>query len=213
MTLHQSFVFAALVASFPTAFAADVTVQVTDMNGQPLKDAVVYVQGESLNQASAPKKADIEQKGKKFNPLVSVVQAGSSVSFPNNDSVRHHVYSFSPIKKFELKLYSGVPANPVVFDKAGTAVLGCNIHDAMLAYVHVVDTAYFAKTDGAGLATILHVPDGQHQLNVWHYALKKEHAVHTQAFTSADAKKPEAPKPEAPKVVIKLDINPSLLVK
>jgi hypothetical protein len=66
--------------------------------------------------------------------------------------VRHHIYSFSPAHKFDQKLYSGVAAAPQVFDKAGTVVLGCNIHDKMLAYVKVVDTPYFAKTDGAGAA-------------------------------------------------------------
>jgi hypothetical protein len=87
-------------------------------------------------------------------PLVSVVQVGATINFPNNDKVRHHIYSFSPAHKFDQKLYSGQAATPQVFDKAGTVVLGCNIHDKMIAYVKVVDTPYFAKTDGAGAARI-----------------------------------------------------------
>jgi len=74
-----------------------------------------------------------------------VVQAGTPILFPNHDKVRHHVYSFSPAKTFELKLYSGVPGTPVLFDKPGLVVLGCNIHDQMVAYVQVVNTPYFAK--------------------------------------------------------------------
>jgi hypothetical protein len=65
---------------------------------------------------------------------------GTSVHFPNRDSVRHHVYSFTPAKKYELKLYTGTPANPVVFDRAGVVPLGCNIHDRMSAHIVVVDT-------------------------------------------------------------------------
>lgn len=135
--------------------AAPVTVRVTDSTGQPLPDAVVYAEpagGQSLPKQLKP--AEIEQRKRAFLPLVTVVQTGTSISFPNNDSVRHHVYSFSPPKTFELKLYSGVPAMPVVFDKPGTVVIGCNIHDRMTAYIHVVPTPHFAKTDAAGLARI-----------------------------------------------------------
>lgn len=182
--------------------ASDLLVEVTDTNGQPLADAVVYIEGQKVNPSAAADMVEITQKGKKFHPLVTVVQVGSNVNFPNKDSVRHHVYSFSPAKKFELKLYSGVPATPVLFDKAGTAVLGCNIHDSMLAYVHVVDSDYFAKTDTAGIAKLQGIVDGKYQLKVWHYALKKENEIHTQAMSL----------PEAKKQVIKLDINTGLLV-
>ena len=91
------------------------------------------------------------QQGKQFLPDVLVVPVGTSVHFPNRDSVRHHVYSFSPAKKFELKLYTGTPANPVVFDRAGVVTLGCNIHDRMVGWIVVVDTPYYAQAaEGAG---------------------------------------------------------------
>ncbi len=184
------------------AKASDLQVEVTDTNGQKLADAVVYLEGQKLNQSAGSGLIQISQKGKKFHPLVTVVQKGTNVNFPNKDSVRHHVYSFSPTKKFELKLYSGVPATPVLFDKPGTAVLGCNIHDTMLAYVHVVDSSYFEKTDTLGIANLQAVPDGDYQLKVWHYALKKENEIYTQTISL----------PESRKLMIKLDINPSLLV-
>ena len=82
----------------------------------------------------------IAQAKRQFSPRVTVVTVGTPVTFPNFDTVRHHVYSFSPVKTFELKLYAGVPNAPVVFDKPGIAVLGCNIHDQMAAWVVVVDT-------------------------------------------------------------------------
>lgn len=114
---------------------------------------------------------EIAQKGRKFIPLVTVIQAGTDISFPNNDTVRHHVYSLSPAKVFELKLYSGTPGNPVTFDKAGTVVLGCNIHDTMVAYIQVVNTPWFAKTDASGKARIEGLPTGKFQLKAWHYNL------------------------------------------
>ncbi len=156
--------------------AADLTVDVLDTTGSPIENAVVYLEPENkaaMQQATAI----IEQRGKQFNPLVSVVQAGTDVSFPNFDSVRHHVYSFSPAKTFELKLYSGVPTSPVKFDKAGTVILGCNIHDYMVAFIHVVDTPYFAKTNKLGKAVMRDLPNGNYTLKAWHYALAKEKEI------------------------------------
>jgi hypothetical protein len=112
--------------------------------------------------------AAIEQRGKEFIPYVTVVQAGTAIDFPNNDTIRHHVYSFSPPKRFEIKLYAGKPSQPVVFDKPGEVALGCNIHDWMEAYVLVVDTPYFAKTSGDGRAAIQNVPEGRYRLRLWH---------------------------------------------
>jgi plastocyanin len=155
------------------AAAHAATVTVTDSTGQPLADAVVYfepVRG-AKPAPSAAKPAMIEQIKRRFVPALTVVQTGTPVSFPNRDSVRHHVYSFSPTKSFELKLYAGTPSEPVVFDKPGTVVLGCNIHDQMVAYVHVVDTPFFAKTDAQGVGAVPGVPVGNYRLKVWHSAL------------------------------------------
>jgi plastocyanin len=154
-------------------YAGELTVDVLDTAGAPIENAVVYAEPE--NKGSPPvAPAMIEQRGKQFNPLVSVVQTGTDVTFPNFDSVRHHVYSFSPAKTFELKLYSGVPTSPINFDKAGTVVLGCNIHDNMLAFIQVVDTPYFAKTNKLGKAILSDLPNGNYTIKTWHYALAKE---------------------------------------
>jgi plastocyanin len=109
--------------------------------GKPLTDAVVMLEPAAVRLPVAPLAGvQIAQLKRQFAPQVSVVTVGTPVSFPNDDTVRHHVYSFSSVKTFELKLYAGVPNAPVVFDKPGIAVLGCNIHDQMVAWVVVVDT-------------------------------------------------------------------------
>lgn len=150
------------------ALAVPLTVTVTDAAGLPQIDAVVSVEVRGVRQTAAPgTQADLGQRGRNFTPRVLAIQSGTAVNFPNFDTVRHHVYSFSQAKPFELKLYSGTPSAPVVFDKAGTAVLGCNIHDRMTAFVHVVNTPHFARTSGDGVAT-LDVPAGEHTLQVWH---------------------------------------------
>jgi plastocyanin len=120
-----------LACAHGSAQAASVDVEVQGQDGKPLADAVVFL--ESRRRAAAvPVPGHRDRAGRQaFTQRVTVVPVGSAVAFPNRDKVRHHVYSFSPAKTFDLKLYIGTPANPVVFDKAGIAVLGCNIHDTM----------------------------------------------------------------------------------
>ena len=151
-----------------SAQAALVTVAVSGKNGKPLGSAVIAViVKDARSVAAAGTMAQVAQKDRQFQPQLSVIQTGTSVLFPNFDTVRHHVYSFSPIRTFELKLYAGTPTAPVVFDKPGFAALGCNIHDRMSAWIVVVDTPYFAKTDAAGVA-VLELPAGEHRLRAWH---------------------------------------------
>ena len=102
---------------------------------------------------------------------MTVVTVGTAVSFPNRDTVRHHVYSFSPMKKFEIKLYVGTPAAPVVFDQPGIAVLGCNIHDQMTAWVLVVATPFYGKAGVDGVVKLANVPSGNYRLRSWHASL------------------------------------------
>jgi plastocyanin len=150
--------------------AAMVAVHIATVAGAALPDAVVYLEAEGGQTQPKPlKAAEIEQKSLQFMPLVTVVQTGSRIEFPNNDKVRHHIYSFSPAHKFDQKLYSGTSATPQIFDKAGIVVLGCNIHDKMVAYVRVVDTPYFGKTDGSGLVRIDVPGPGKFVLKVWHF--------------------------------------------
>ena len=152
------------------ALCGTLSVQVTDSAGKPLADTVVVADAEAgVAMARFLTPAEIEQRGLKFLPLVSVIQTGSRVSFPNYDKVKHHIYSFSPAKKFDQKLYSGVTAAPQVFDKAGLVVLGCNIHDRMVSYIKVVDSPYFAKTDAAGVARIVVPAGGKYTVSAWHY--------------------------------------------
>jgi plastocyanin len=152
--------------------AGSLEVIVKDDKGRPVSDAVAYAVAAG-NASAAPKKQTVvDQRDKQFVPYVTAVQAGTAVIFPNSDKIRHHVYSFSPAKKFELPLYSGVPAEPVVFDKTGFVTLGCNIHDWMIAYVAVLPTPYFQVTRQDGRAVLKDLPAGQCTMQVWHPALK-----------------------------------------
>jgi len=114
------------------------------------------------------------------------VTVGTPVNFPNFDTVRHHVYSFSPIKPFELKLYAGVPQAPIIFDKPGTAVLGCNIHDQMAAWIVVVDTPHYARTAADGQVRLENVPAGDYRLRAWHAGVPAGKEPATETLNLAD---------------------------
>ena len=154
-TARRWFSSALLAASFASAGAASLQVQVQEPSGKPLAEAVVFLESRDAKAASKPlQNAEIGQAARQFTPQVNVVTVGTSVTFPNRDTVRHHVYSFSPAKTFELKLYTGTLASPVVFDKPGIAVLGCNIHDNMAAWVVIVETPYFGRSGADGKLTL-----------------------------------------------------------
>jgi len=154
------------------AHAASLNLNITDASGKPLGDAVALLEPVSGKVPVKPlPDVEISQDKRQFQPRVTVITTGTRALFPNFDTVRHHVYSFSPIKTFELKLYTGVPGAPVVFDKPGVAVLGCNIHDAMAAWVVVADTPWFARTPADGHTRIDAVPPGSYKLRLWHPGL------------------------------------------
>jgi plastocyanin len=163
---------ATLSCTAAAVHASNVDVVVTDAAGAPLTDAVVMLEPVGAHAPVKPMQgAQIAQHDLQFIPQVSVVTVGTAVLFPNMDTVRHHVYSFSPTKTFQIKLYAGVPHTPIVFDKPGVAVLGCNIHDNMVAWVVVTDTPLWARSAADGHARIADVAPGSYQMQVWHSTL------------------------------------------
>ncbi len=158
------------LSCFTHVLAEGLTVTATDSSGKPVSNVVVS----AYSTASVPQRRPatdqpiiIDQVDKTFVNHVTPVQTGTAVSFPNHDQIRHHVYSFSPAKTFEIPLYKGIPADPIVFKQEGVVTLGCNIHDWMSAYIVVVNTPYFAKTDQQGKLS-LSIPEGDYQLHFWH---------------------------------------------
>jgi plastocyanin len=172
--VRLSFVVALLVmlSLWRELDAASLDFTVQDVKGAPVADAVVYATSHDAGGASGKKQAIIDQQAKTFIPYVTAVQVGTSIVFPNKDNIRHHVYSLSPAKRFELPLYAGVPASPVLFDKEGFVTLGCNIHDWMIAYVAVLPTPYFQITNRAGRATLKNLPPGKYLIEAWQPLLK-----------------------------------------
>lgn len=166
----------ALMASNP-AQAGTVAVRVVDATGQPVPDAVVTIHpaaGIPAGPIRFPWANTMVQKNIAFNPGTLIVPVGATVAFPNQDRVRHHVYSFSKPAKFELKLFGQDQSRTYTFTTPGTVALGCNIHDAMSGFVRVVDTPFANKTAATGDARIANVTGGRAVLTIWHPRLKSK---------------------------------------
>jgi|SRR5712691_1996773 len=113
-----------------------------------------------------PAKKIVLQQGKAFVPHVLAVSVGSSVVFRNEDKINHNVFSLSP--HFDTGLYGEGGEKEEVFDKPGVVQLLCNIHSAMIGYLVVVDTPYFAQADGSGAFSIRGVLPGEYDVEAWH---------------------------------------------
>jgi plastocyanin len=167
--MKKAWAIVALAAVIQEVQAAELRATVMDEQGKPVTDAVVVALPETVVPRAPRSQLDqVEQINLEFVPYVKAIQLGTSVSFPNRDGVRHHVYSFSPAKRFELPLYVGTPAQPVIFDKPGVVTIGCNIHDWMIGYIYVTESPYFAATAADGGAVIASLPPGRYAARVWH---------------------------------------------
>jgi plastocyanin len=169
------------------AHSAELRVTVKDHKGKNVENAVVLaVPMDPRNaQHSRPPQDAVDQVDKQFVPYVKTVFVGSTVRFPNSDNIRHQVYSFSPAKKFELPLYAGSNAPPVIFDKPGVVVLGCNIHDWMIGYIYVAETPFYVKTGATGSATLRDMPPGEYTVRLWHPSMDRAEETTSRHVTLA----------------------------
>lgn len=163
---------ALLILAPVTARAGPVAIEVRGADGRPLAGAVVTVEMPRMAAAVPRGSYQVEQRDIAFKPSVLIVPVGARVGFPNRDRVRHHVYSFSKAKKFDLKLYGREDARTVTFDRVGVVSLGCNIHDAMSGFVFVTATPFAAQTDAAGRVAFANAPAGIATVRVWHPTIR-----------------------------------------
>lgn len=156
------------------AAPATLKVQVVDADGLPVRDAVVELRSAkaSTDKISFPWKMGMAQKNQQFAPGTLVVAKGSTVAFPNLDTVRHSIYSFSKPARFEFELYGRDQTRTQTFPITGSVKLGCNIHDQMRGYIRVTDTPFAGKTDNNGYVTLTGMPGGAASITVWHPLLR-----------------------------------------
>ena len=175
------------LAAAGAAQGATLVITVHTPDGRPLQGAVVTAHPlDAPGRKPPPVKAVMDQVNRAFQPDLLVIPVGSTVTFPNSDSVSHQIYSFSPAKRFQLPLYRGTPYPPVHFDQTGVVTLGCNIHDEMVGYLLVTDAPYFGRTDAAGAWTT-EVARGRYRISIWHPRLRDSEADLERELTVADA--------------------------
>jgi plastocyanin len=164
----------ALAGAVSPLAAAPLSVRIIDASGRPVRDAVVtlYPSGSAAHAPRAAGRFVITQQKLAFHPFLTIIPVGADVSFPNLDPTKHHVYSFSAAKKFELKLFAKDQSRTVHFDKPGVVALGCNIHDQMSAFIFVADSAWTARTNAQGFASFGDAPNAAGRLVVWHPYLR-----------------------------------------
>ena len=152
----------------------EMRLKIVDQNGKPLPNAVIEYNTatSATNSPSTTVNSDkvyvMDQIDKQFAPLVLIIPEDSLVSFPNSDDIRHHVYSFSAAKTFELKLYAGKPKSPIRFNKRGVVVMGCNIHDSMVGYIYVAANKNTVMSNEKGEVLLADTLPLQTQLQIWH---------------------------------------------
>jgi len=161
------------LAQLSISYADHINIVVTDSKGKKQEQVVVFLEPQS-NHPMAKKPVDIviDQRDKEFIPFITAIQKGTTVRFPNSDKIRHHVYSFSKPKSFQIPLYKDIEPEPVQFNTAGVVPLGCNIHDWMNAFIFVSETPYYSLTDKAGSAKVNNLPKGKYLAKLYHPSMK-----------------------------------------
>jgi len=164
-----AFAFGCLLATSATE-PRHLGVQVFNQRGLPLEGAVVEIARPAGDDRAVvfPGRSAMAQRNETFVPGTLIVPAGATVAFPNLDTVRHSIYSFSRIARFQIDLYGADQTRSRQFSVPGTVALGCHIHDKMRGYLRVVTTPYAARTDLNGMADIANLPAGRYAVTVWH---------------------------------------------
>jgi hypothetical protein len=164
---------ACLLAVSATA-PQSLTIQIFDQRGMPVHGAVAEIAPPPGNTRplAFPWRSAMAQHNQAFQPGTLIVPVGAEVAFPNLDTVRHSIYSFSKIARFQIDLYGRDQTRSQRFSLPGTVALGCNIHDKMRGYLRVVSTPFAAATDLNGLGTIDGLAPGSYRVTIWHPRLR-----------------------------------------
>ena len=168
MSRNQLQILLIILLFIATQLISATEITVVDQSEKPVANAILEIKTSSKGNLDTSKTYIVDQVDKSFVPYVRIVPEGAFVDFPNSDNIRHHVYSFSEAKFFELKLYADRPEKPVQFPDPGVVVLGCNIHDSMVGYIYVTTTQHTFKSDANGRIAIPEIPSDFVSASIWH---------------------------------------------
>jgi plastocyanin len=137
-----------------------------------LRSAVIYLEPREraipVNDVPSMRSRVIAMHGREFRPHVTIVQAGGSVAFPNEDPFSHNVFSNVDVGPFDLGLYRRGATRTATFAKPGVYPIYCNIHSMMVSFVVAVPSPWATQPDDAGHFTLRGVPAGRYVIHAWH---------------------------------------------
>ncbi|HET8760456.1 MAG TPA: carboxypeptidase regulatory-like domain-containing protein [Nitrospiria bacterium] len=166
--VYRTVVLAAVVfASAHVAEAGTVSGKARVAGKDSAANIVVYLEGVNGTFKLPEKRPEMNHINLQFQPSVMAVLKGTTVDFPNSDSVFHSAFSISPSNPFDLGLYQKGREKFVVFKNPGVVELFCHIHSHMHGFILVLDNPYFATTNPDGGFSIANVPDGDYTVKAW----------------------------------------------
>ena len=131
----------------------------------------VYLEGQFPQQAPAASEVvKMEQSNRRFTPELLVIQAGSKVSFPNQDPIFHNVFSLSGPASFDLGNYPKGDTRIVAFPRPGIVYVNCHLHSNMTATIVVTPNRWNAHADRDGHFALKDIPPGTYTVVAWHKA-------------------------------------------
>lgn len=138
------------------------------VNAGEISEGLVYFLPKAGSPKPKPSRFSINTRSKGFVPETLVVPQGSTVRFPNVDTIIHNVYSRSPGNSFDLGYYGPGQSPEYTFMTAGLAIVNCTVHHTMRANVVVLATPYYTRPGKDGRYQIKDVPPGPGTLVFWH---------------------------------------------
>ncbi len=147
-------------------------IALTDADGDALDDrswVLLFLEstGGDAKWTHRRRNPKVSQHDRRFHPRVLPVVRGTTVDFPNDDSIFHNAFSVSKTKPFDLGTYKPGDSRSVTMTDTGLVKLYCNIHAEMLSSIVVLGNPWFALTDESGGFAITGVPDGEYKLRAW----------------------------------------------
>lgn len=162
-----------LLSSNSFALSLKGKIGIKDKKGNPITTrcdkSVVFLEPTSKDAVKLPaKKIKMLLKDRLFQPGILPIYKGTTVSFPNEDTILHNVFSLSKTKKFDLGLYRKSSGKEVTFDKSGLVKVFCNIHEGMVGDILILDYPWFARVGENCEYEVKDIPKGEYSASVWY---------------------------------------------
>ena len=140
-----------------------------------LADTLVFLRGRDLDKhhwAPLPQTSVIAQRGCQFEPYITAIQVGQTVTFENLDPVLHNVHTLpTETQNPHWNVVQTPKDRPIglEFKQPENFIrVECNVHPYMVGYICVMPHPFFALTKEDGRFLIPNVPPGEYTVAASH---------------------------------------------